>query len=139
MNFIPKIEYIELGTGLPKVVTFDSPPEGDPLGEAYKPSITKTTSNNGRTQVQFNYIKKVYSLEFIFQSEATKDAYVDFYKKHAIRGGKFNYFISSDEVEFEEFELGSKDLELARPIPTATLGEFEYDFKLAIERVESVI
>jgi len=136
MNFIPKIEYIELGTGVPKTITFNSPPEADPFNEEYTPSITKTKSNNGRTQVQFNYMEKLYSLEFIFQSEAVKDAVLDFYNNHAIRGGKFNYYPSSDEVDYETFYLNTRGFTLGRPIPTGDFsGSFEYDFKLKFERV----
>ena len=136
MNFIPKIEYIEIGTGISKTITFDSPPNEDPFNEECEPSITKTTSNNGRSQVQFNYMKKIYSLEFIFQSETTKDAVLDWYLNHAIKGGKFNYFPSSDEVESEEFELATRGFSLGRPIPVGDFsGLFEYDFKLKFERV----
>lgn len=136
MNFIPKIEYIELGTGIPKTITFDSPPEADPFNEEYKPSITKTKSNNGRTQVQFNYMEKLYSLEFIFQSETVKDAVLDFYNNHAIRGGKFDYYPSNDELDYETFSLNTRGFTLGRPIPTGDFsGQFEYDFKLKFERV----
>ena len=136
MNFIPKIEYIELGTGIAKTITFDSPPNEDPFNEEYLPNVTKTKSNNGRTQVQYNYMEKKYSLEFVFQSEAVKDAVLDWYLNHAIRGAKFNYFPSSDEVDFEEFHLASRGLALSRPIPVGDFsGQFEYDFKLDFERV----
>lgn len=136
MNFIPKIEYNELGTGTPKTITFDSPPNDDPYNEKYAPSIVKTKSNNGRTQVQFNYMLKTYELDFIFQSETVKDAVLDFYLNHAIKGGKFNYFPSSDEVDNEEFNLATRGFSLSRPIPVGDFtGQFEYDFKLKLERV----
>lgn len=135
MNFIPKIEYTELGTGTPKTITFGNPPEGDPFGEEYKHSSTVTTSNNGQRQTQHNNVRKMYSLEFIFQTEAVKDAMVDFINNHAMRGGKFNYFIHSDEVTSEEMEIEGKSFKLKRPIPAATVGEFEYDFKFKISRV----
>ena len=133
-NYIPKIEYIEVNTLLPKSITFDSPPEDDPFNEEYKHSTTVTTSNNGSRQYSYNYGRKYYSLEFIFQSEATKLAIEDFFNNHAVRGGKFNYFPHSDEVEFEEFEIEGKDIDFGRPIPDGT-GGFEYDFKLEMSRV----
>lgn len=135
MNFIPKIEYVERLTGTPKSITFDSPPEGDPFGESYTYSTVETVTNNGTTQTQFNYAKKSYSLNFLFQSESVKDAMLDFINNHAIYGGKFNYFPSSDEVDSEEMELDGKSFKLKRPIPAATLGQFEYDFSLTISRV----
>lgn len=135
MNFIPKIEYVERITGTPKTINFANPPEGDPFNESYSYSTVETTTNNGTTQTQFNYKKKTYSLEFIFQSEAIKNAVLDFVNNHAAYGAKFNYFPSSDEAAFETFELEGKGFSLKRPIPAATLGEFEYDFKLTISRV----
>ena len=134
-NFIPKIEYVERLTGTPKTITFNSPPDGDPFSESYKYSTVETVSNNGTTQVQFNYGEKSYSLDFIFQSEAVKNAVLDFVNNHAIYGGKFDYYPSNDEVAFETFRLDQKSFALKRPIPAATLGEFEYDFKFTITRV----
>lgn len=139
INFIPKIEYIELNTLLPKSITFDSPPEGDPFGEEIRADSTVTKSNNGTKQTQFNYLEQSYRLEFLFQTEITKQAFDDFFQNHAARGGEFNYFPSSDELEFETFSLDGKSFAPKRPIPAAVLGEFEYDFSFKIERVLSGI
>jgi len=135
MNFIPKIEYTELGTGTPKTITFDSPPEGDPLGERYQSKQTSKRSTGGVKQTQHNYNLKQYRLEFIFQTEVTKLAFDDFWLNHAAKGGSFDYFIHSDEVDFEVMELVIGTYSPKRPIPAATIGEFEYDFKFTIERV----
>jgi hypothetical protein len=132
-NYIPKIEYIELNTGTPKTVQFDHEPEGDPLNEEFKTSSTVTTSNNGQRQTQFNNTRKQYSLEFLFQSQTVKDAFVDFFNNHAVKGGKFDYYIHSDEITFEEFEIEGKSLKLNRVLPEAT--DFEYDIKFRISRV----
>lgn len=133
-NFIPKIEYIELNTLTPKSITFDSPPEGDPLGEVYKHSSTVTTSNNGTRQTAHNYIRKMYDIEFIFQTTTVKVAFVDFLNNHAMKGGKFNYFIHSDEVASEEMEIEGKSAKFSRPIPDGS-GDFEYDFSFKMSRV----
>ena len=135
MNFIPKIEYLERITGNAKSISFTSPPEGDPFGESYAHSTVETVSNNGTTQTQFNYTRKMYSLKFIFQSETVKNALLDFINNHAAYGAKFNYFPSNDEVDFEVFELDGKGFTLARPIPSGVVGEFEYDFSLKISKV----
>jgi len=135
VNFIPKIEYTELNTGVAKSFTFDSAPEGDPFNEEIKTSTKVTTSNDGTQQVQFNYAYENISLEFTFQTEATKQAVEDFFKAHAVRLGKFNYFPSSDEADFKEYTLDQKDIKFSRPIPTGTAGVFEYDFKLKFRRV----
>lgn len=134
-NFIPKIEYTELTTGTPKVLTFDSPPEGDPFREELRVNQRSKRSNSGVKQVQFNYAERRYTLNFTFQSETVKAAFEDFYLNHAARGGSFNYFESSDEVAFDTFELRISSVRFSRPIPAATLGEFEYDFRFSIERV----
>lgn len=133
-NFIPKIEYVEINTGTPKTIIFDSPPEGDPLNEEHSHSSTVTKSNNGTRQYAYNYGEKAYDLEFIFQSQAVADAVIDFFDNHAVRGGKFNYFVHSDEVEYEEMEIEGKKLKIKRPIPNG-VGDFEYDFKLSFTRV----
>lgn len=124
-----------MGTGTPKTITFDSPPEGDPLGERYRATQTSKRSTAGVKQVQHNYNLKEYRLEFIFQSQSVKDAFDDFWLNHASRGGNFEYFIHSDEVESETFELNIRTYSPKRPIPAATIGEFEYDFRFTIERV----
>ena len=134
-NFIPKIEYVELGTGTPKTITFDHEPEGDPLGERFRAIQRSRRSTSGVRQTQHSYNLKQYRVEFLFQTEATKLAFDDFFLNHASQGGDFKYFISSDEVEFETFELIIGTYSPKRPIPAAVLGEFEYDFKFSMERV----
>ena len=54
-NYIPKIEYIELNTGTPKTITFETPPEGDPFSEKDEVKARSTRSTNGTKQTQFNY------------------------------------------------------------------------------------
>ena len=138
MNFIPKIEYTELTTLDEIVILFDSPPEGDPFNEEVTANTRVTKSNNGTQQVQFNYIERKLSLEFIFQSEIVKAAIDKFVTRHAFRGGKFKYFPSNDELDYEEFTLAQKGIKYDRPIPTGVIGEFEYDFSLSLERVDNV-
>lgn len=135
MNFIPKIEYNDFLDGLPRTITFDSPPEGDPFNEEIKAQVKVTKSNNGRKQVQYNYAEKSYKLEFIFQSEAVKDAVEEFFNRHAVRGATFKYYPSSDEVDYEVFSLASRTIAFKRPIPSVISGEFEYDFSFNIEKV----
>lgn len=135
MNYIPKIEYVDLIDGSTKVIIFDSPPEGDPFNEEIQGRVKVTKSNNGRRQVQYNYAEQFYKLEFLFQSEAVKLQVEELFTRHALRGGKINYFSSSDEVDFIEFYVGSRSLSFKRPIPSAIEGEFEYDFSFSLERV----
>lgn len=134
-NFIPKIEYTELGTGTPKSVNFSDPPEGDPFSEQRRHVKRATRSLSGQQQTTFNYTLKRYQLEFLFQSETIKDEFVDFLDNHAAKGGKFNYFIHNDEAGFEEFELVGNRFPIRRPIPDGA-GDFEYNLEFTIERVE---
>lgn len=136
MNFIPKIEYTELGTGTPKSITFDSPPEGDPFDEGYDAKVRENRSISGQQQVSFFHILKSYKVEFLFQSETVKDAVVDFLKNHAYLGGTFDYFPSEDEAEFETFELRRKSNNFPRPIPDAAGTDFEYNMTLEMEKVD---
>jgi len=136
MNFIPKITYTELVTGTPKTIIFSSEPEGDPLREEYRFQKRTTRSSSGTAQTQFNYTIKRFRIKFTFESEAIKDAVLDLLLNHAIKGGEFNYFISEDEAPFEVFEYVQRSFKLSRPIPNGS-GDFEYDFELRIERVES--
>lgn len=78
---------------------------------------------------------KAYRLSFIFQTETIKLAFDDFFLNHASKGGTFNYFIHSDEVDFETFEYRMGTYNPKRPIPSGIVGEFEYDITFGIERV----
>ena len=133
MNFIPKIEYIQYITGDAKTLTFGSPPEGDPFNESYEDNKVVTRSNNGTPLTQFNYTRKNYALSFIFQSETVRADVITF-RDTAKRGVVFKYFPSSDEVDYEEFYLEGNGISFKRPIPSATLGEFEYDFSINMSR-----
>ena len=59
---------------------------------------------------------------------------LDFKNNHADRGGRFNYFQSSDEAAFESFDIEGKGVAIKRPIPNGE-GDFEYDFSIAMSRV----
>jgi len=136
MNFIPKIEYTELGTGLQKTIIFNNPPEGDPFNEEISTSNIVTTSNNGNRQTQHNYSMEKIKINFTFVSEAVKDQVKDLLINHAFLGGKINYFPSSDEVDFKTYYITDKKLKLSRPIPVGDFsGQFEYDFALNFLRV----
>jgi len=134
MNFIPKIEYTELETGTPKTVTFGNPPEGDPFNEAFETRKKTKRSLSGQKQTQFDYHLKKYKVEFLFQTKTVRDAVEDFYLNHAAKGGAFNYFASSDEVEFETFELQGNGIEFPRPLPDDAT-DFLYNMVINMERV----
>jgi hypothetical protein len=138
-NYIPKIEYTHIVTGVETSFTFDSQPEGDPYNESIKPVVYETRSNNGTRQVQFNYGLLTYNLDFKFQSKATYDSVRDFLTEHAMRGGSFNYFPSSDESDYETWELDIKSVKFKRPI-FDSVDVFLFDFSFSIERaIDNII
>ena len=134
MNWQPKIEYTELETGTPKTITFDSSPEGDPFNEGFTTNKKEKRSLSGQRQTHFNYHLKKYKVEFLFQSKTVRDAVEDFYLNHAAKGGGFDYFPSSDEIDKETFELAQSGVDFSRPIPDSGT-DFEYNFTLNMERV----
>lgn len=133
-NFIPKIEYIELYTNTPKTFTFDNPPEKDPFNEDIKGVYKESVSSNGNFQRQFNYIEQTFDLDFRFQSSVVTAAMDDFIKNHAMRGGVFKYYPSSDEGEYEIYRLDTTSYKKQRPIFESGGPEFEYHFKFSIVR-----
>ncbi len=134
MNWQPKIEYTDLTTGTPTVLTFDGPPEGDPYNEGLKVSASSRRSTSGVRQTQWNYNIKEYKIKFRFQSNAIKILTESFLSNHAYKGGEFKYFPSSDEVDFETMEIKGKSTKFKRTLPDDS-GDFEYDFTLSMERV----
>lgn len=134
MNYIPKIEYIELNSGTPKTVDFANPPEGDPFNEEFRVKSVSKRSTGGVKQTQFNYTLQRFSIEFLYQSETLKDQMEDFFNNHAARGGAFNYFPSNDEIDFVTMEMVSKVLKFNRPIPDSN-NDFMYSFKFKTEKV----
>lgn len=132
-NFIPKIEYIEIFTAIAKTITFETPPDGDPTGEEDIISSVVTRSNNGEIQTQFNNIRTKEGHEFIFVSKTIKEEVQDMIRNHSSRGGEVNYFIHSDEVEFETVKYTDKKLRYRRDLADGN-GDFLYRFKLNFER-----
>lgn len=133
MNFIPKIEYIELFTLTPKTILFDFPPEADPIGEELQISSVVTRSNNGTVQTQFNNIRRTDSHGFLFVSKTITDQVRDMIINHSALGGEINYFVHSDEVEFETVKYTEKKVKFRRDLADGN-DDFLYRFKLKFER-----
>jgi len=135
-NYIPKISYTELNTGTAKDFTFSSEPEGDPYNEKLIPQSKKTRTSNGNFQVQWNYNRQEYSLEFKFQSLTLVTSFKDFLRAHAFQGGVFYYQPHSDvDTGKALFELDAKNVSFERPIFDGST-DFEYNFKMKISNVE---
>ena len=102
-NWIPKIVYTEVISGTGKTITFDSPPDGDPLNERESAKFTQNRSASGRAVTQFNYSLSRYDLNFKFQSQTVLDKVRDFVRDHSFHGADFKYYIHSDEADYETF------------------------------------
>lgn len=133
-NWIPKLTYVELNTGLSKTITFDSASEGDPYNEVLKVNNKTNRTTNGTSQVQFNYNQQGYDIAFKYQSQSVTDLFKYFLTNHAYLGGVFNYYPSSDESDYELCELDSTSVKFERPIPDGS-GDFEYNFKFKTLRI----
>ena len=133
MNFIPKIEYVELFTGTAKTINFDFPSDGDPQGEELRISSVVTRSNNGEVQTQFNHIRELQTHNFLFVSEAVKEQVKDMIVNHSALGGKVNFFIHNDEPEFEIVKYTEKRIRFRRDLADGN-GDFLYRFRLKYER-----
>jgi len=133
-NWISKISYIQLTTGSSKSFTFSSAPESDPLGEKLSGVMKKNQSSDGTEQVQWSYNKEQIAVKFLFQTSAIKDSFEEFLLTHGFRGGVFNYYIHSDESEYDTYRLIDKSVKFDRPIPDGS-GDFEYNFGFKMERV----
>lgn len=133
MNYIPKIAYTHISSGESIEFTFDSQPEIDPYNEEIIPFVSETRSNNGVRQVQFNYAIKMYTIDFKFQSEAVYLNTYRFLTEHAMKGGAFKYYPSSDLSTFEIWELDIKSVEIKRP--TYENLSFTHDFSFTLTKV----
>lgn len=134
MNWVPRIDYIEIYTGNVKSITFDSQPEGDPYNEETKGVYKELVSSNGNFQRQFNYNTQGYDLAFKFQSGTVTRQMDDFINNHANRGGVFKYYSSNDSGDYQLFRLESASFKKERPILDSTGLDFEYNFKFSIVR-----
>lgn len=137
MNYIPRIVYTKILTGEAKDFTFDSEPEKDPFNEKITAISTKRRSTDGTQQVEFSYRLLSYTLKFLYQSKDTYDEMLEFVE-HGFKGGTFNYYPSSDETDYETYELQSNSITFDRPTKDGV--DFTYNFGFTIERVvENVI
>ena len=132
-NFIPKIEYTEIFTGVPKTIQFETPPDADPENEELQVSSVVTRSNNGTIQTQFNNTREIETHNFIFVSKLIKDQVKDMFVNHSSLGGVVNYFPHSDEVEFDTVSYTEKKIKFRRDFADGA-GDFIYRFKLKFER-----
>ena len=133
-SWISKITYNELGTGTPKEIEFDSPPEGDPFNEERKATAKTKRSSNGTPQTQFNYIQQIFNLEFTYQSSTVYEAFLEFFDNHASQGGFFEYHSSTEESSLGTYEFENKNTKYKRPI-FAEVGTFEFNWKFKISTV----
>lgn len=134
MNYIPKITYTELGTGTPRTITFNTPPEGDPLGEQIKGDVKTTETSNGNFQTQWNRNEEIFNLSFKLETLAIKTAVELFFKKHALKGGVFNYYKSNDETDYKVYRMVSTSIKFIRAVANSSDNDFFYNFNFNLKR-----
>lgn len=95
-SWIPKIVYNST------TLLFPSPPSGDPYGgQTHRPDVNTNISNTGVPQVQYNWTKKTYTVEFVFLSDTDK-ANIQAFFDWAKQGGSFDYYSSNELVATKE-------------------------------------
>lgn len=129
MNFIPKFEYEHptLGT---TTITFELPPENDPLDQRFRVNGRETRSNSGQDQFQFNYVDQTFRLRLVFLTKTLIDEIKTMYDVLAFSGGTFKYFPSNDEVDFFNVVLERKEFRPRRVIRSG--ADFIYDLEIRL-------
>lgn len=130
INFIPKISY---GSG-PTVITFDFPPEKDPVKEELQSVGDEAISANGEEQYIQQYVREIFEINFKMLSKTKLDALRTFFINHASKGLPFDYYVNGTEASFETYTLNKKEF---KPKRTSSDGanDFNYQVTLEIRRV----
>lgn len=130
-NFIPKIEYTHPIDGA-TTITFDLPPEGDNINESVRGVGRDSVSSSGSRQTQWNFNQENRTFNFVFLTESLITALRKLYTDHALKGGTFDYYEHSDEVDFITVELAKKEFKPNRLTPQGS--GFIYDLKMEVVR-----
>lgn len=131
INFIPKIVY-DVGAG-PVTITFDYPPEGDPLSEEIQSKGAEATSHNGTVQYSEYYQEELLKLTFKAVSKTIADQVRTFMKACALKGFEFDYYPHATEAGFDTYTLDKKRFRLIRNAPDGA-NDFTYKFDMRIRR-----
>lgn len=130
LDFIPKIIY---GT-VPVTITFEYPPEKDPLNEELQSVGDEAISASGEEQFVQNFVREVLTLKFKYLSKTTLDLLRTFFINHASKGLSFSYYTHNTEVTYGTYTLNKKEFKPVRTSPDGS-NDFRYEVTLEIRRV----
>ena len=134
-NSIPKIIYNN-GTSDVEIL-FQYPPRGlDFIGQKIKAVQKVSESSNGGYQTSDNYLEDERNLSFRIVKESIKVLLDTFMLTHGLKGKSFQYFVHSDEVEFETLKISKRGRQF-RPKRTGwnSEGDLTYEIKLKMRKV----
>ena len=128
-NFIPVLNF---GPGEGLVLTFETPPEGDPLGESIATEKEQVRSVGGQLFTAEFYDYTTFNLRFILQSNATAVKLKRLFHDFALKGESFRYYPHSDDDTISyEVELESESVSFARNYPDGQ-GGFLWSFEFTL-------
>ena len=128
-NFIPQLIF---GPDDGLVLTFDSPPEGDPQGEELGTEKEQVRSVGGQLFTSEFYDFSNFNLRFILQDDSTAIKLKRLFRDFALKGESFTYLPHSDEPQQAyEVELNSETVRFNRDVSNGQGGFFwSFDFTL---------
>lgn len=128
-NYIPILSF---GPEEEWTVVFDTPPEGDPLGETVGTEKEQIRSVGGRLFTADFYDYRTFSLKFILQNNALALKLKNLFETRALRGESFRYFPHSDDESISfDVELESESVSFNRDHPDGQSG-FLWSFEFTL-------
>ena len=131
-NFIPVLSF---GSDPELIVTFDTPPEGDPQNETLATEKEQVRSVGGQLFTSDFYDYKTFTLRFILQSNSVALKLKRVFEDYALKGKSFTYFPHSDDTSIRfGVELESESVNFKRDHPDG-MGGFLWSFEFTMVNV----
>lgn len=130
-NYTPKLEYEHPVNGT-TTITFELPPQGDPLKRRKRTKGRSTRSSTGQGQYQLNYVDQTFSLDLIFLTKAILDQVEELFDDHASLENNFKYFPSEDELDFFTVVWDGTSKRFDPVAVIASGDDFIYDLKIPL-------
>ena len=131
-NYIPKLVF---APNNPATVVFDTPPEGDPFGEAIGTEKEQVRSVGGQLFTSEFYDYTTFTLRFILQSNAVAVRLKSLFKNLGLKGETFLYYPhSDDDTIVYGVELNSESVNFNRDHPDGQ-GGFLWSFEFELINV----
>jgi hypothetical protein len=130
MNWRPKIIYNST------TITFDTPPQDDPLNETVKAETAVAISASGVQQINYLYTVEEITVNWALLGSTLLNSLRTFYEDWACKGFEFKYYTSSDEITFNTYTLVDGEEFSPRRIAPDGSNDFYYDVSLRFRRVK---